>query len=179
MERVKQIMLNNITVVLLVVLCIASGIGVRGFFSPRNLVNLLSQMSILALVSMGMIYSVILKGADLSVGAVGALTGVLASYAGLWLMARMEESMPTLLVVPVLLIVAAVTGIAMGYITGTLIVTVQTAPVICTLAVMYVVRGLAYALSGGQPIYVHSEAFAFLGTGKLIRVPGSSSSSVR
>ena len=174
MERIKQIMLNNITVVLLVVLCIASGIGVRGFFSPRNLVNLLSQMSILALVSMGMIYSVILKGADLSVGAVGALTGVLASYAGLWLMARMEESMPTLLVVPVLLIVAAVTGIAMGYITGTLIVTVQTAPVICTLAVMYVVRGLAYALSGGQPIYVHSEAFAFLGTGKLIRVPGMS-----
>ena len=174
MERVKQIILKNTAGAILLVLCVAAAIGVRGFFSPRNLVNLLSQMSILALMGMGMIYSVVLKGPDLSVGAVGALSGVLSAYAGLWLMARMQENMPVLLVILVLLGVAAVTGIALGYITGTLIVTVRIAPVICSLAIMYIVRGLAYALSGGQPVYVHSDAFAFLGTGKLIPVPGMS-----
>ena len=168
MKKGEHFLLDNAAFLLLAAGCIVFGIFARGFFTVRNISNLLSQMSIYALLTAGLVYPVILRGMDLSVAASGALAGVLAAYAGLWIDLRMER-VPVLLAVAMLIFVAAVTGIVTGYVNGWLTASVGIPPVMCTLAMAYTIRGLTYAVAGSQPVYVLEDHFAFLGTAKLIR----------
>ncbi|MEN9656763.1 MAG: ribose transporter permease [Pseudomonadota bacterium] len=151
---------------LLALLLISSVLSVmsRDFLTVNNLLNVLRQVSINALIAFGMTFVILLGGIDLSVGAVLALSSVAIA------------SMIAAGVDPILATLCGVlAGSALGAVNGLIISRGKVAPFIATLGTMTVFRGLALVASDGRPITgFNSDFFAMLGGGyiaNLIPVP--------
>ncbi|WP_293932063.1 ribose ABC transporter permease [Iodobacter sp.] len=151
---------------LLALLLISSVLSVmsRDFLTVNNLLNVLRQVSINALIAFGMTFVILLGGIDLSVGAVLALSSIaIASM----MAAGMDPIIATLC--------GVLAGAALGAVNGLIISRGKVAPFIATLGTMTVFRGLALVASDGRPITgFNSDFFAMLGGGyiaNLIPVP--------
>lgn len=136
----------------------------RDFLTVNNLLNVLRQVSINALIAFGMTFVILLGGIDLSVGAVLALSSVAIAT---MMAAGMDPILATLC--------GVLAGAALGAVNGIIISRGKVAPFIATLGTMTVFRGLALVFSDGRPITgFNSEFFSMLGAGyigSLIPVP--------
>jgi simple sugar transport system permease protein len=126
-----------VTLGLLLLLFVLGGLRFDGFASSRVLFNLFTDNAFLAIAAFGMTFVILSGGIDLSVGAVLALTGVLAAV--------LVESLGwhPLLAIPVVVLI----GTLMGTVMGALIHCYRLQPFIVTLAGMFFARGLATILS--------------------------------
>ncbi|AZN35696.1 ABC transporter permease subunit [Iodobacter ciconiae] len=136
----------------------------RDFLTVNNLLNVLRQVSINALIAFGMTFVILLGGIDLSVGAVLALSSVaIASM----MAAGVDPVLATLF--------GVLAGAALGAVNGVIISRGKVAPFIATLGTMTIFRGLALVASDGRPITgFNSDFFSMLGAGyiaNLIPVP--------
>lgn len=119
------------------------------FFTVRNLFNVLQQISVLAILALGMTGVIISGGIDLSVGSVLAL----GSVATAWAFA--DAGWPMGLAIAAGLAVGAAAGLGNG-----LMITVgRLPPFIATLAMLSVARGLALVITQGRPISGFPEWF--------------------
>lgn len=110
------------------------------FASASNLESLLAGYSFVAIVAMGQALTILVRGIDLSVGAIVALTGMVVFDASLIL------QLPGALVLPMALLVALLAGL----VNGLLVVGLRLQPFIATLATLAAYRGLVFAISGRQ-----------------------------
>ena len=165
--NVKKLLSENIVVLVLIILCIGFGIASDTFFSARNVSNILSQMCTNALLASGLTYVIILGGIDISVGSVVAVAGIIASYAGL-----MFPNMGVPFAMVLLIVCGIVVGGACGLINGFLIAYLDVIPMICTLSTMTALRGVAFVITGGQPVYGLPTSFAFLGANRILPTAG-------
>ncbi|MGI4983029.1 MAG: ABC transporter permease [Janthinobacterium lividum] len=144
----------------LIGLCILFSVLSPTFLSVGNLLNIVMQVSIIAILGFGMTYVLLLGDIDLSVGATMALVGTVCAYA-------LQHGAP-----PAIAVLAALgTGLVLGLINGSLSALLSIPSFIVTVATMGVFRGFAYIASDGVPISVDSDAFAFLGNGALLGIP--------
>jgi len=67
----------SVTIILLFI-CLAFALGSSDFFTTSNLLNVALQTSIIAIVAIGMTFTILTAGIDLSVGSVMALSGEIA-----------------------------------------------------------------------------------------------------
>ncbi|WP_046158459.1 ABC transporter permease [Chromobacterium vaccinii] len=145
---------------------VAVGLSVMSpdFLTVNNLLNVMRQVSINALIAFGMTLVILLGGIDLSVGSILALSSVLTATL---LQAGVDPMLATLL--------GILAGAAMGLFNGLVISKGKVAPFIATLATMTILRGLALVFSNGSPITgFDSELFSMLGGGYvagLVPVP--------
>ncbi|AUH53551.1 ribose ABC transporter permease [Chromobacterium sp. ATCC 53434] len=134
------------------------------FLTVNNLLNVMRQVSINALIAFGMTLVILLGGIDLSVGSILALSSVIAATL---LRAGADPMLATL--------AGIAAGAAMGLFNGLVISKGRVAPFIATLATMTILRGLALVFSNGSPITgFDSELFSMLGGGYvagLVPVP--------
>lgn len=132
------------------------------FLTTNNLTNVARQVSINAIIAVGMTCAILTGGIDLSVGPVMALSGTVS--AGL-----MIAGIP----MPLALLAGLLVGAGFGAINGACIAWARMPPIIVTLATMGIARGLALIYTGGYPISGLPEAFAFFGRGTVagIQVP--------
>ena len=144
----------------LLALCIVLWAATPHFLTVSNLLNVLEQTSINAIVAVGMTFVIISGGIDLSVGSVLALSGI-ALAAGL------EGGVPA----PAAIALALATGTACGLVNGVLITFGRLPPFIATLGMMSVARGAALMLAEGRPISGFTEGFRALATGRVVIVP--------
>ena len=163
-DNVKQLITDNIVVVVLILLVIGFSIGNSTFLKTANVINLFGQMCLNALLATGLTYVIILGGIDISVGSSMAITGILAAQA---VLALGMESTFACMVISIL--VGLVAGAIIGLFIGWLIAYRGLVPMICTLALMQAFRGLAYIISGGGPVYGLPTGFSMLGAGRLIK----------
>lgn len=163
-SKVKKWISKNVVVIVLLLLCVGFGLSNKTFLTSRNLINLTSQMSINALLAAGLTYVIILGGIDISVGSVAALAGIVSAMVGLLI-----PDMSIFVSIIVLLISGIAIGSICGAINGIMITKFRVVPMITTLAMMTIARGLSYVLTGGQPVYGLSNNFAWLGAGRLIK----------
>jgi ribose/xylose/arabinose/galactoside ABC-type transport system permease subunit len=126
-----------VTVGLLVVLMVAGGFAYSGFLSVQVICNLLIDNAYLLVVAIGMTFVILSGGIDLSVGAVMALSTLVAA----WLLHMAHW--PPLAVIGCVLLLGAGFGAAMG----ALIHYFRLQPFIVTLAGMFLARGLCYLIS--------------------------------
>lgn len=125
------------------------------FASAYNLSSFLGYNSMFVLVSVGMCLVIMTGGIDLSVGAVVALSSVVAALLS-----------PTGLAVALPAGVAA--GLAVGALNAGLIVGMRIPPFMATLATMLAARGAALMLSNRSAVAVDwSSDFTLLGMNKL------------
>ncbi|MCA8092958.1 ABC transporter permease [Burkholderia anthina] len=143
----------------LIAVCIAMMLASPSFLSAANLENVLRQVSINAIIAVGMTCVILTGGIDLSVGAVMALSGTLA--AGL-MVAGVNA-------VAALAIGIAV-GLGFGFLNGVFVAFAGMPPIIVTLATMGIARGLALIYTGGYPIDGLPDWVAFFGSGKVFGI---------
>ncbi len=143
----------------LIVVCIAMMIASPSFLSAANLENVLRQVSINAIIAVGMTCVILTGGIGLSVGSVMALSGTLA--AGL-MVAGVNA-------VAALAIGIAV-GLGFGFLNGLFVAFAGMPPIIVTLATMGIARGLALIYTGGYPIDGLPDWVAFFGSGKVFGI---------
>lgn len=131
------------------------------FLSQRNLFNVLRQVAGIGLMSVGMLFVILTRGIDLSVGSVAALGSVIAAV--------MIQEYGT----GIALAAAVGTGIACGLLSGALVAFLKLPPFVTTLAVMTIARGFALIASSGQPIRMGSagELITEFGVGRFAGVP--------
>ena len=142
------------------------------FLAPQNLINVIVQIAPIGIIALGMMFAIITKGIDLSVGATVAVAAVVgASLAQLSTAPnRFFEGLPPLpIFVPVLagLLVGAVIGAIIGF----LVATFKIAPFIATLGMMTAARGVALIYTDGRPISQLAPGFNWLGQGQIIGIP--------
>lgn len=130
------------------------------FLTTSNVVNVLRQISINAIIAFGMTVVIIGRGIDLSVGSLLALTGVIG--AGLAV-----GGLPAGLAV----LAAMAIGTALGVFNGVFVAYAGIAPFIVTLAGLTIFRGAALAYTGGRPISGLPPLFTTLGYGDFLGLP--------
>lgn len=130
------------------------------FFNTTNIFNVLRQMSMIGLISIGMTCVILTAGIDLSVGATVALTAVMAAK-------LTEQSIFLAIVIPVII------GIFIGAVNGFVITKLKIVPFIATLAVQMAVRGIAYIITDMKSISVSENVpgFPILGRGYFYGIP--------
>ncbi|MDN4523894.1 ribose ABC transporter permease [Fictibacillus fluitans] len=144
--------------IILIVLSILS----PQFFTLANILNVLRQVSINALIAFGLTFVILTGGIDLSVGSMLALSGAITAG----LMAGGTD--------PVLAMLAGLAaGAVMGAINGLIITKGKVAPFIATLATMTVFRGLTLVYTDGKPITGLSDnmSFVLMGRGYFAGIP--------
>jgi inositol transport system permease protein len=142
------------------------------FLSQDNLLNIIRQVAVIGLISLGVTLVIISKGIDLSSGSTLALTAVMAAsfgQAGDWA-AKMYPNIPELpVIVPIF--VALAVGTAVGTFNGLLVARTGIPAFIATLGTYVSVRGLALLYSDGRPISTLTESYQYIGQGYILGIP--------
>jgi ribose transport system permease protein len=144
----------------LLALCLLLWILTPHFLTVSNLLNVLEQTSINAIVAVGMTYVIISGGIDLSVGSLLALAGVV-------LAALLHQDQP----VVVGLAAAAAVGAAFGSLSGVAITWGRLPPFIATLGMMSIARGCALLFTDGRPISGFDAGFRAVATERIAGIP--------
>ena len=132
------------------------------FIAPINLLNLLRQVSVNALIAFGMTFVILTGGIDLSVGSTLALSGALVA-------GMIASGLDPILA----MIIGVVIGGVLGAVNGLLITKGKMAPFIATLATMTIYRGATLVYTDGNPITGIGDSFIFkfVGRGYLFNIP--------
>ncbi|MEG0773702.1 ABC transporter permease [Clostridium sp.] len=141
-------------------LCLLMTLASDKFLDYDNLVNIIRQVAINGILAVGMTFVILTSGIDLSVGSVMAIASTVMAGA------MINFGMPP--IVAVLLGIAV--GAIFGLINGTLIAYAKMPPIIVTLAMMEIPRGLALLYTGGYPLAGLPDGFSFLGRGYLFNI---------
>jgi ribose transport system permease protein len=145
----------------LVVLAIIGWISKPDSFpTSSNLTTVLTQASVIGVITVGQTFVIIGGGIDLSVGALMALASV-------WATTVATQNMGTWAVIMVALLV----GVGVGLINGLLIAYGRLVPLIGTLAMLATARGLAQKISNKQTQIVHSQTINNLASNKVLGLP--------
>lgn len=144
----------------LVLLCIVITIVTPNFLSVSNITNVFTQVSVNAIIAIGMTFVILTGGIDLSVGSTLAISSAVG--------ASIVKSTGNVFLA---IIVAAVIGIAVGLINGLLVSKGKLQAFIVTLATMTIFRGATLVFTDGTPISKLPEAFVKIGNGKLGFMP--------
>lgn len=155
-----------------VVMIIAMSIASPVFLTSRNLMNVVRQVSVIGLISLGVTLVIISKGIDLSSGSVLAVAAVVAASLGQtgdW-QAKMFPGLPELPVI-VPLLAALTVGLICGAINGTLIAKTGIPAFIATLGMMVSARGLALLYTDGRPVSSLTDSYQYIGQGYILGLP--------
>jgi ribose transport system permease protein len=148
------------TLVGLAAICVSLTILSPFFFTVSNLVNVVQQSTIIAIVAAGITFVIISGGIDLSVGSIVALAGLVVADA-------LHAGWP----VPLAIVLGLAVGMAFGMVNGMLVTFGRLPPFIATLGTMSAGRGLALMYTGGSPISGFDSDFRFLSTGVIFGIP--------
>ncbi|WIY52979.1 ABC transporter permease [Devosia sp. YIM 151766] len=149
---------QNMLLIAIVLVMLGFSLASGAFLTGGNIRNIALQSSIIMIVAIPSALLIISGYVDLSVGSILAVSGVCAG------LASMSFGMP----VGVLCGIAA--GAAAGAVNGYVIAIRGFSPVIVTLGMLTLLRGLAMVIAA-SPIYGFPEAMSQLGRGTLFGVP--------
>jgi ribose transport system permease protein len=160
----KQFLSDNKPVVVLLILIVTMSFLSDRFLTWSNIITVLRQTSINAVIATGMTFAILIGGIDLSVGSVLAITGAIAA-------SLVASGMNIVLVIVLTLLI----GLAIGLVNGLLISKGKLQPFIATLGTMTLLRGLTLVYTQGRPISIFgsdaSAVFSKIGTGYFLGVP--------
>ena len=137
-------------VIALVVVFVLFAILTGGrLLAAQNLSNLLLQNSYVLIMACGMLLCILTGGnVDLSVGSTVCLVGAVAAQ-------LLAGGLPALVVIPLCLIISMLIGIWQGFWIGY----IHIPPFICTLAGMFLFRGLGRAILGSKTVTINDDTF--------------------
>ena len=145
--------------VVLIVLCIFFTLNTDHFATVDNTFNVLRQLSMSIIISIGMAFVMITAGIDLSVG---SMAGIAVNSCALMLV----NDVPTVAAS----IIAVFLCVGAGAINGFLVAEIKMPPLIATLGTMTAYRGLVYLVTDALPIFGFPDNFRGLGQGYILSI---------
>ncbi len=130
------------------------------FFSMKNALNVLRQVSIVGIMAVGMTFVILTGGVDLSVGGVTACVGVICAK-------LMLSGVHPVLAILAGLLFAALVGLVNAFFSHEF----RLNPMIVTLATLQILKGISYIITGAIPVYGFTEAFKVIGQGHVGPIP--------
>ena len=155
-RRSRGIALNKyIPLGAVIVLFVIFSITAKNFFTARSILSLLLQTSAVTVMGIGVTFTIITGGIDLSIGSVIALSGTIAV-----MVARAG--------VPIWLsmIIGLFVGVVCGLLNALMITRLKLPPFIATLAMLYLVRGVALTITNANA-WPAPEGFGNLGNNTI------------
>jgi ribose transport system permease protein len=181
-SRSRQIIFQSGPLIALLLICIFLSIATPHFLTVSNLVNVVRQSSITAILAIGQTLVILSAGIDISVGAICALAGSVAAV-----LMTSEVSILGLKIGPVNVVtgilIALVVGSIAGFINGFITTKGRIPDFITTLGTLAIFRGIALLVTGGLPVPSHLTATAvsgqippfliWLGSGDVLGIPAA------
>jgi putative xylitol transport system permease protein len=167
-NKLKSLMSAYGIIIVFIVLCIILACTNEYFLTEKNIMNVLRQVSINGLLSIGMTFVILTGGIDLSVGSILALSAmVAASFSSASYAAWGGRVYSPVVSYSVSLLV----GLGLGMMNGGIISKWKLAPFAVTLGMMSMARGLTYIYNDGMPIPNIDKSFLPIGQGMIGIVP--------
>lgn len=173
-ENAIQFLFKYGAIALLILIIVYFSTISDAFFSYGNFTDILRSISIVTLLALGVTFTLVVDGFDLSVGSTMSLSTVLTASLMVW------YDMPLWLV----LLLPLLIGVLVGTVNSFLIVVIGIPDLLATLSMMYIVAGLHRTYTEGYSIYNNmpltsggtapgqlSEAFLWIGQGQMLGLP--------
>jgi ribose transport system permease protein len=170
-QQLKQYIIKFQSIIALLLMCIVLSFLSDSFLSGENAWNVMRQISVNVIISVGMTLIILTGGIDLSVGSILALSGAVTAT----LLKFGAEFIDMNLYIGFTLLGALVggtlAGTVLGWFNGLTITRFKVPPFVATLAMLTIARGLTMLLTGGFPITGLGNNMAFIGTGWFLGIP--------
>lgn len=165
-DRIREFAKDYTMLLFLVALFIVCILFVPRFATGGNLMNVLIQIAINALLATGMTFVILSDGIDLSVGSVAALAGIVGT-ATIKLFPEAGIGMSVLII----LVTALVVGGVCGAINAFSVAKLNVPPFIATLAMMNIARGFAYVYTDSKPVFGLPDSYGWVGLRTIGIIP--------
>ncbi|ADK81788.1 ABC transporter permease [Sediminispirochaeta smaragdinae] len=142
---------------ILVLEIIFFAIAHENFLTSTNLLSVGRQISFIGIASIGMTMVMITGGIDISVGSMLALAGVVSAKL------LVDGGVP----LPLAIILTLLVGTFFGLINGVTSEIMHVPPLISTLAMQTILKGIAFLITNALPVKGVSDSFKYLGQGYL------------
>ena len=134
----------------------------KSYFTISNLIDIIELATINSLIAIGITFTIITGGIDLSVGSIFAIVIVTVGHL------CVAQVSPIIAI-----ILGALLGTLMGSINGLLITKMHLQPFIATLGTMSVYRGIAYVVTGGWPVIGIPNSYRYIFISNFYEIPSS------
>ncbi len=142
---------------IIIVFAIAMSIASPYFLRITNLINIVQYVSVYGITAIGMTMAILTGGINLSVGGTLALSAWVCAFCLL-------GGVPW----PVAGLICLGIGLLVGLVNGVAVAIIGIPPLIATLALEQVTRGLQLVFSKGKPLYGFPGAFLEFGAGRVL-----------
>lgn len=160
-RSIIRLFLNYGIYLLLLIVCLVLSLTTDTFLTTTNIINVLLQTSIIAILAVGVTFVLITGGNDLSMGAVMAVS----SAAGIGLIKL--HGWPWWAGMMMIIAVAMLFGL----INGTVVAYIKVPAFLATLSTQFIARGLSLVISGGTSWFGLSGAFVFIASYRFLGIP--------
>lgn len=140
MKKLMKSRNTGLVIVLILLLAVARVIT-PGMFTVNSIINMLQNNGVYALLAVGEMVVILTGSIDISIASQLAFVGIVTTS-----LSCDNPGIPGFVWVLVALALGALCGALNGFLVGYL----HMVPMICTLGTMYIFRGLAFVVSGGQ-----------------------------
>jgi ribose transport system permease protein len=130
------------------------------FLTLTNLDNLVRQVAVFAILSIGQLFVILTGGIDLSVGSVLGLSGGVTAL-------LLAAGAP----IPLAILAGLLVGLLVGLINGQLVSRLKLPPFIATLGMLGIARGVVLLLTGARTIAPLPDAFNIIANGSILGLP--------
>jgi rhamnose transport system permease protein len=144
--------------VIVAIMVIGIGAYAPAFISLDNILRVLNDTSILAMLALAQMMVILTRGIDLSTASSLALSGMMS--------ASLAQNYPALPVVAFIAL-AIITGLVLGFINGILVSALGIPPIVVTLGTLAVYRGLIVVYGGGNQVNASEMGDIFQGFPKI------------
>ena len=126
------------------------------FLTWNNFLTILQQMVLNGILAVGMMFTIITGGIDLSIGCTYAIVGICVAWCTV-------NSVPPVIAI----LLGILIGLILGMFNGFLITGMKLQPFIATLGTMSLYRGIAYVVTGGIPVTSVPDTYRVIFNGKM------------
>ncbi|MFI1379858.1 ABC transporter permease [Embleya sp. NPDC020886] len=147
---------------LAILVAIVAALAPTTFATSDNIINILNQSALSAVIAMGLTFALVTGEFDLSIGNIASLSGVLACK----LIIDAGAS------IPVAFAVAVGVGAAIGLLNGFIVTVLNVNALVATLGVGTMAVGVNYAVADGQPVGLKDpDGFLAISLGRFLGIP--------
>lgn len=169
--QLKNKLVKFQSIIALLIMCIALSFLSDMFLTVDNSWNVMRQISVNIIISVGMTLVILTGGIDLSVGSILALAGAVTAVMLKFGAEFIDLNLYIGFTLVGALLGGTLVGTVLGWFNGLTITRFKVPPFVATLAMLTIARGLTMLLTGGFPITGFSGQMAFIGTGWFLGIP--------